>query len=73
MPPQFCFARINSVRKLTATDDDPWDAFLVDDDEQDPLPEPGDFWPDEEVEEPRFTNRQPPLAANARKEFPCCH
>jgi len=25
-------------------DDDQWDAFLPDDDQQDPLPEPGDFW-----------------------------
>lgn len=24
-------------------DDDPWDAFLADDDQCDPLPEPGDF------------------------------
>jgi hypothetical protein len=29
--------------------DDPWDVFIPDDDELDPLPEPGDFWiePDE--------------------------
>ena len=25
-------------------DDDSWDAFLPDDDELDPAPEPGDFW-----------------------------
>ncbi len=25
-------------------DDDRWDAFLPDDDQRDPLPEPGDFW-----------------------------
>ena len=25
-------------------DDDPWEAFLPDDDQADPLPEPGDFW-----------------------------
>jgi len=29
-----------------AESDDPWDAFLVDDDQLDPLPEPGDFWID---------------------------
>jgi hypothetical protein len=30
-------------------DDSPWDVFIPDDDEIDPLPEPGDFWiePDE--------------------------
>ncbi len=71
--PQQCLARIKTAQKLTATDDDPWDAFLVDDDERDPLPEPGDFGHDEDAEEFRFTNRQSPLAANVRKEFPCCH
>lgn len=25
-------------------DDGPWEAFLPDDDQTDPLPEPGDFW-----------------------------
>ena len=25
-------------------DDDRWDAFLADDDQRDPLPEPEDFW-----------------------------
>ena len=25
-------------------DDDSWEAFLPDDDELDPIPEPGDFW-----------------------------
>ena len=25
-------------------DDGPWEAFLPDDDQSDPLPEPGDFW-----------------------------
>jgi hypothetical protein len=30
-------------------DDDPcWDVFLPDDDELDPLPEPGDFWLDDD-------------------------
>ena len=28
--------------------DDPWDVFIADDDERDPQPEPGDFWPDDE-------------------------
>jgi hypothetical protein len=27
-------------------DDERWDAFLADDDELDPTPEPGDFWPE---------------------------
>ena len=27
-------------------EDDRWDAFLPDDDQHDPLPEPGDFWVD---------------------------
>jgi hypothetical protein len=31
-------------------DDSRWDVFVPDDDERDPLPEPGDFWNDE------FTN-----------------
>jgi hypothetical protein len=26
-------------------DDPRWDAFIADDDERDPQPEPGDFWP----------------------------
>jgi hypothetical protein len=26
-------------------DDDRWDAFIADDDERDPQPEYGDFWP----------------------------
>jgi hypothetical protein len=25
-------------------DDERWDAFIADDDELDPLPDPGDFW-----------------------------
>ena len=25
-------------------DDGPWESFLPDDDQTDPLPEPGDFW-----------------------------
>jgi hypothetical protein len=29
-------------------DDDCWDAFIPDDDERDPLPDPGDFWGSEE-------------------------
>jgi hypothetical protein len=33
----------------TPRDDSHWDVFIPDDDEIDPLPEPGDFWiePDE--------------------------
>lgn len=31
-------------------DDSRWDAFLADDDERDPLPEPGDFWIEDEGE-----------------------
>ena len=27
-------------------DDERWETFLADDDELDPTPEPGDFWPD---------------------------
>ena len=36
-------------RKMHFGSDDPWDVFIPDDDELDPLPEPGDFWiePDE--------------------------
>ena len=33
----------NLVRPF-ADDDSHWDAFIPDDDEFDPLPEPGDFW-----------------------------
>ena len=29
-------------------DDDHWDAFLADEDELDPSPEFGDFWPDDD-------------------------
>jgi hypothetical protein len=33
--------------EVPAIDDDAkWDAFVPDDDELDPLPEPGDFWLD---------------------------
>lgn len=28
-------------------DEDPWEAFVPDDDETDPQPEYGDFWPDD--------------------------
>mgnify|MGYP001454585756 CR=1 FL=1 len=31
-------------------DDDPWEAFIADEDQCDPLPEPGDFWPEIEEE-----------------------
>lgn len=31
-------------------DDPHWDAFLADDDELDPQPAPGDFWPEGECE-----------------------
>jgi hypothetical protein len=33
---------------LYADDDSRWDVFLPDDDEVDPLPEPGDFWFDDD-------------------------
>jgi len=29
-------------------DDERWEAFLADEDELDPDPEPGDFWPDDD-------------------------
>jgi hypothetical protein len=32
------------VDDVSADDDSRWDVFLPDDDEIDPLPEPGDFW-----------------------------
>ncbi len=38
-------------------DDNDWDAFLPDDEELDPLPEPGDFW----IEFDQLA--RPPLAA----------
>ena len=67
MPQQF---RIN--RKLAAFDDDPWDAFLVDDDERDPMPEPGDFWPDDDAQD-TDANSRASFTANAREELACCH
>jgi hypothetical protein len=33
---------------LAGDDDSRWDVFLPDDDEIDPLPEPGDFWLDDD-------------------------
>jgi hypothetical protein len=33
---------------LIGDDDSRWDVFLPDDDEIDPLPEPGDFWCDDD-------------------------
>ncbi len=33
---------------FSADDDSRWDVFLPDADEIDPLPEPGDFWVDDE-------------------------
>jgi hypothetical protein len=36
------------VDPLSADDDARWDVFLPDDDEVDPLPEPGDFWFDDD-------------------------
>jgi hypothetical protein len=32
---------------FTDNDDSRWDVFVPDDDQRDPLPEPGDFWVDE--------------------------
>jgi hypothetical protein len=29
-------------------EEDPWDVFVVDEDEYDPDPEHGDFWPDDD-------------------------
>jgi hypothetical protein len=29
-------------------EDDPWDVFIADEDERDPMPEPGDFWSDDD-------------------------
>ena len=66
MPQQFCF-----TENFSPVDDDPWDAFLVDDDERDPLPEPGDFWPDDDPQD-TDADRHAPLTANAREEFVCC-
>jgi hypothetical protein len=42
------FPANDEIDELNEIDpDDPyWDAFLADDDELDPQPEPGDFWPD---------------------------
>ena len=33
----------NVTSPIPGTSDDPWEAFVSDDD-QEPLPEPGDFW-----------------------------
>ncbi len=63
MPHEFCPAD-----KPESWDDDPWDVFLNDDDQRDPWPEPGDFWPDDDDADASFA-----FAARPRKEFPCCH
>jgi hypothetical protein len=57
--------------RLEAWDDDPWDVFLADDDELDPEPEPGDFYPDDE--ELPFTDEQTgdPLSTR-RGGATCC-
>jgi hypothetical protein len=34
---------------LECREDDPWDVFIADDDQRDPDPEPGDFWPDDDL------------------------
>lgn len=44
-----------SIKQLESLEDDPWDVFLADDDELDPEPEPGDFWP-EEIEDSIITD-----------------
>ncbi|MCA9229788.1 MAG: hypothetical protein KDA57_03995 [Planctomycetales bacterium] len=44
--------------------DDRWDAFLADDDQLDPLPEPGDFWIDSDGHFDESAGCQEPLCAN---------
>ena len=58
----FCFAE-----ELEPWLEDPWDAFLADDDERDPQPEYGDFWPEEDVEP------LSPATWKHREVPPCCH
>ena len=36
------------LREGQPWDDDPWDVFIPDDDQRDPLPEHGDFWTHED-------------------------
>jgi hypothetical protein len=47
--------------------EDPWDAFLADDDERDPQPEYGDFWPEEDID------GLSPATWKHREVPPCCH
>jgi hypothetical protein len=67
--------RSRNFQSPVAVEDDPWDAFLVDDEERDPLPEPGDFWPDEDAEELTFIDGYLTelLRGRMRREVPCCH
>ncbi len=48
-------------------DDDPWEVFVPDEDQLDPLPESGDFWTDDDGADycgPRLDRRE---------SQPCCH
>jgi hypothetical protein len=56
---------------LKCREDDPWDVFIADEDEFDPEPEPGDFWPEDDLpftDADRFGNR---LQAYGREVLPC--
>lgn len=56
---------------LECREDDPWDVFIADDDECDPNPEPGDFWPEDDMpftDADRLGNQ---LSAHRREVVPC--
>ena len=48
-------------------DDDPWEVFVPDEDQLDPLPESGDFWTDDDGAD--FSDYR----HSRRESQPCCH
>lgn len=63
MPHEFCHTDNSEF-----WDDDPWDAFLDDDDERDPWPEPGDFWTEDDDDDEFSFHAHP-----SQELPPCCH
>ncbi len=54
MPSESDLPRDFEDRTPLEIEDDRWDAFLPDDDQLDPLPDPGDFWIEDEQLELRL-------------------
>jgi len=49
-PSELDFTDMPCTDAGAGTDESPWEAFLPDDDQWDPEPEPGDFWIEDRVD-----------------------